>query len=65
MILFFCFTVSWLVVSSFTTPTVLASAINQERPIDGNEGDSDDELHNDEEEDELLRMTDALTKIMV
>jgi hypothetical protein len=65
MILFFCFTVSWLVVSSFTTPTVLASAIDQERPIDGNEGDSDDELHNDEEEDELLRMTDALTKIMV
>jgi hypothetical protein len=28
-------------------------------------GDDDDELHGDEDEGEMLRMTDALTRIMV
>ena len=32
---------------------------------DSDESDNNDELHNDENEDEMLRMMDALTKIMV
>ena len=42
-----------------------ASTTDEQVGTDGDESDNNDELHNDEAEDEMLRMMDALTKIMV
>ena len=49
-----------VIVSLIATPTAptMVSA-------DGDESKDNDELHNDEEEDEMLRITDAFTRIMV
>jgi hypothetical protein len=33
--------------------------------VDGDHIDNEDELHEDEDEDEMLRMADTLAKIMV
>jgi hypothetical protein len=43
----------------------MGSTTEKDSHTDGNGSDGDDELHNDEDEDEMLRMTDTLTKIMV
>ena len=52
-----------ILASLFATPT--ASTTDEQVGTDGDESDNNDELHNDEEEDEMLRMTEALAKMMV
>ena len=50
-----------------TPSTVLSTTLNPglEDHVNGNHSDNKDELHDDEDEDETLRMTDTLAKIMV
>ena len=43
--------------------TVLETGVKDH--VDGDHIDNEDELHDDEDEDEMLRMTDTLAKIMV
>jgi hypothetical protein len=49
--------------SSFVVPTV--STTREEVRAHGDESGEDDQLPNDEDEDEMLQMTDTLAKIMV
>jgi hypothetical protein len=49
-------------VSSFTASAAQISTADQEQP--SNERDMDDELLSDEEGDEMLRMSDAMIKII-
>jgi hypothetical protein len=59
------------VAASSTSPapsavqTTAPPAPGEEDCVDGDRTDDEDELHNDEDEDEVLRLTDTLTKIMV
>jgi hypothetical protein len=59
------------VAASSTSPapsavqTTAPPAPGEEDCVDGDRTDNEDELHNDEDEDEVLRLTDTLTKIMV
>ena len=58
------------VAASSTSPApsavpATAPATGVEDCVDGNHTDDEDELHNDEDGDEVLRLTDTLTKIMV
>ena len=43
----------------------MISIAEKDSHADDNESDGDNELRNDKDEDEVLRMTDVLTKIMV
>jgi hypothetical protein len=43
----------------------MVSTAPGEDQIDGNESNDDDGSQNNEDEDEMLRMTDTLVKIMV
>jgi hypothetical protein len=58
------------VAASSTSPApsaipAIAPATGVEDCVDGNHTDDEDELHNDEDGDKVLRLTDTLTKIMV
>ena len=50
-----------------TPSTILSTTLNPrlEDHVNGNHSDDKDELHDDEDEDETLQMTDTLAKIMV
>jgi hypothetical protein len=51
--------------SSFTNFNSPDSTAREKNHTDDDESDGDDGLPSDEDEDEMLRMTDTLTKIMV
>jgi hypothetical protein len=55
--------ISYSVESSFVVPTV--STTREEDHAHSDESSEDDQLPNDEDEDEMLRMTDTLAKIIV
>ncbi len=55
--------ISYSVESSFVVPAV--STTREEDRDHSDESSEDDQLPNDEDKDEMLRMTDMLAKIMV